>query len=121
LAGIVNSNPQFLNGLLANIDISGLDPSVAAAIINANPDWLSALIGQLNAAVMASVMGNNQSFVVDMVNAMGSASMSELINSLAAGVMSSVTIQTHVSLQAPFFDMLWFDANALLTGSSISP
>ncbi|MFW6113413.1 MAG: hypothetical protein ACOC78_00625 [Actinomycetota bacterium] len=121
MASALNSNPQFLNGVLSNLDISGLDPAVVGALVNDNPDWLSALVGQLNSAVMASVLGNNQSFVVEMVNAMGSEPISQLIDSLAAGVLGSVTIRTHVSLDAPLFDMFWFDANAILTGSSVSP
>ncbi|MBC7254449.1 MAG: hypothetical protein H5T72_10845 [Actinobacteria bacterium] len=121
MAASLNSSPQFINGLVSNLDLSALDPVMLADLVNAHPDWMGNLLSHLDPAAMASVLANNQDFVVNLFNAMGSESLAELVNALAAGPLGSVVIMTHVCLDAPVLDMLWFNAKAILSGSTVQP
>jgi len=78
-------------------------------------------VQQLNPTSLVPALQNNLGFVVALVNGMGSGPLSELIDSLSTGALGQVTVKTHVSLDVPFLDMMWFDARAIVTGALTPP
>jgi hypothetical protein len=79
IAGAVNSNGAFLQGLVGN-----LNTTVLANAMNANPSLTSDLIAKLDPSVISGVVNNNGPFLADLMNRMNPEITARAVNANGA-------------------------------------